>query len=150
MKKKEEELMKQIKAFMEKANQDKELMEKLEAISNISEAEYNDAIIALATEYGFTIATDEIEELSSITKPGEISEEQLEAVTGGGSRNRYCSDWCRGLTERRTACTFPFVWCDHYRETYRNGDRSANYYDCWCAMDAFPPYVLKKEEWGDI
>ena len=132
--------MEQLKTFLEKANQDKELMEKLEALSNISEAEYNDTIIALAAEYGFTIATDEIEELSSIAKPGEISEEQLEAVTGGGTRNRYCSDWCRGLTEARTACTFPFVHCDHYRSEKIGEDRFYKYYNVSCVMGAFPTY----------
>jgi len=137
--------MEQLKAFLEKANQDMELMEKLEALSKNSEEVYNDTIIALAAENGFTIAADELEKLNSNAQHGEISEEQLEAVTGGASVNRYCPEWCKGLTKARMACWFPIVWCDHYRETHYT--ESAHYIETTysCAMGAFPDYKYGRQ-----
>ena len=140
--------MEQLKAFLEKANQDMELMEKLEALSKNSEEVYSDAITALAAEYGFTIAADELEKLNSNAQHGEISEEQLEAVSGGASVNRYCPEWCKDLTKARMACWFPIVWCDHYRETETDRDEYAKYYRVSCTMGAFPSYALRKSTQG--
>jgi len=132
--------MEQLKAFLEKARTDEELSKKIETLSENSEEAYNEAIIALAAGYGFTIDTDEIKEINLPAQYNEISEEQLEAISGGGSKNRYCPDWCRGLTERRTACTFPFVHCDHYRDEKIGEDRFYKYYNISCVMGAFPTY----------
>ena len=71
--------MEQIELFIEKAQSDSELAAKLE------EMRINDAgveeFIALATEYGFTLTKEDIEQ--SPNDNGELSEEQLENVAGG-------------------------------------------------------------------
>ena len=137
--------MEQLKAFLEKVNQDNELMEKLEALCNNSEEMCSDAIVVLAAKYGFNITADEIEDINLLAQHGEISEEQLEAVTGGASVNRYCPEWCKGLTKARMACWFPIVWCDHYRETHYT--ESAHYIETTysCAMGAFPDYKYGRQ-----
>jgi len=137
--------MEQLKLFLERANQDNELAEKLAKLGE------SDGIIALAAEQGFTVTAKDIEEFKKSeggsTSRGELSEEELDKVAGGSSANRYCPSWCKGLTEARKACWFPFVWCDHYREIKCDEDPYDVYYDVSCAMNAFPPYVLKKKKW---
>ena len=77
--------MEQLKAFMEKAQSDSELVAKLEALG-IKGAGVDD-YIALAAEYGFSITAEELEEAS---KHVELSEEELDNVAGGTGRSTNC------------------------------------------------------------
>ena len=69
----------QLKAFLEKVKTDTSLQEKLKAASD------PDAVAATAKEAGFMISADDLNRSRS-----EISEEELEHVSGGG-----CSPWTR-------------------------------------------------------
>jgi len=134
--------MGQIKALIEKAKSDNELMAKLDALGKKDAGA--DEIIKLAKEYGFTVTADEIDQLKNESvKTGEIKEEDLEAVAGGGTQNRYDPNTCKGMTRTKYECVgfLSECWCDHYRCVY---ERKHN--DGWtlfmhsCAMEAFPRY----------
>ena len=62
----------QLKAFLEKVKADNSLQEKLKAAAN------PDAVLAIAKDAGFMISADDLK-ISQL----ELSEEELEAVTGG-------------------------------------------------------------------
>ena len=62
----------QLKAFLEKVQGDTSLQEKLKAAAD------SDAVLAIAKEEGFSISIDDIKAQQS-----ELSEEELEGVTGG-------------------------------------------------------------------
>ena len=62
----------QLMSFLEKVKTDKSLQEKLKA------ADDSGAIIEIAKAAGFSISTDDVD---SVT--GDLSEEELEAVSGG-------------------------------------------------------------------
>ena len=62
----------QIKAFLEKLKGDTTLQAKLKAAAN------PDAVVSIAKEAGFSISADDLKNAQS-----EISEEELEGVTGG-------------------------------------------------------------------
>ncbi len=62
----------QLKAFLEKVKADTSLQEKLKAAADA------DAVLAIATEAGFSISADDLTKA-----PSEISEEELEGVAGG-------------------------------------------------------------------
>ena len=62
----------QLKAFLEKVKSDTSLQEKLKAAPDFY------AVTAIAKEAGFSISADDLENSQS-----EISEEELEGVTGG-------------------------------------------------------------------
>jgi predicted ribosomally synthesized peptide with nif11-like leader len=62
----------QLKAFLEKVKADTSLQEKLKAAAD------SDAVLAIAKEEGFSISIDDIKAQQS-----ELSEEELEGVTGG-------------------------------------------------------------------
>ena len=64
----------QLKAFLEKVKADTSLKEKLEAASDA------DGVVAIAKEAGFMISVKDLKNAQS-----ELSEEELEGVTGGGS-----------------------------------------------------------------
>ena len=64
----------QLKAFLQAVKTDEAIQEKLNA------AEDADAVVALAKEAGFLISAEELKVVQ-----GEISEEELEGVAGGGS-----------------------------------------------------------------
>ena len=68
----------QLKAFLEKVQSDTSLQEKLKAASDA------DAVLALAKESGFSITVDELQTIS------ELSEEELENATGGGTDVHHC------------------------------------------------------------
>jgi len=77
--------MEQLKALLDKAKTDEELMAKLDSLgmkgSGQGTAGSNwDEYIKLAAEYGFTITADE---LDKIEKHGELNENDLESVSGG-------------------------------------------------------------------
>ena len=63
----------QLKAFMEKAQGDTSLQEKLKAVAD------SDAVAAIAKEAGFMISADDLKQ----AQPTELSEEELEGVSGG-------------------------------------------------------------------
>ena len=133
--------MEQLKLFLEKANQDKELAEKLKELG--ADAADND-IIALAAEHGFTVTVEDIEDYTKAEGGcGVLSEEDLEKVAGGWTQNRYCKEWCKNLEWQRGdgACdgnNFRGMgrWCDHYRKEEITSIR----FRISCAMNAFPPY----------
>ena len=62
----------QLKAFIAKVQGDTSLQEKLKAAAN------SDAVLAIAKEAGFSISADDLKNAQS-----EISEEELEGVSGG-------------------------------------------------------------------
>jgi len=122
--------MEQLNAFIEKIESDNELMAKVKALGE--KANQPDEIIALAAEYGFTVTTDDIEQLKNcagcngmngVGKNRELSEEALETVAGGGRTvNRYTSD-CEINKGFRDECKgyhilggFLMPWCDHFSE----------------------------------
>ena len=63
----------QLKAFLEKVKGDTSLQEKLKAAADA------DAVAAIAKEAGFSISADDLKN----AQPTELSEEELEGVTGG-------------------------------------------------------------------
>ena len=64
----------QLKAFLEKVKADTSLQEQLKAAAD------TDAVLAIAKDAGFSISADDLKNAQS-----EISEEELEAVAGGGT-----------------------------------------------------------------
>lgn len=67
----------QLRAFLEKTQDDTSLQKKLRAAAD------PDAVVAIAKEAGYCISTDELQEAQS-----ELSDEQLEGVDGGNHRTR--------------------------------------------------------------
>ncbi len=63
----------QLKAFMEAVKADAGLQEKLKAAGDA------DAVVAIAQAAGFAISAEELKRAQ-----GEVSEEELEVVSGGG------------------------------------------------------------------
>ena len=68
----------QLKAFLEKVKADTSLQEKLKAAAD------SDAVVAIAKEAGSSLAAEDLKNAQS-----ELSEEELEGISGGG--NNY---WC--------------------------------------------------------
>jgi predicted ribosomally synthesized peptide with nif11-like leader len=68
----------QLKAFMEAVKADAGLQEKLNAAAN------SDAVVAIAKEVGFMISADELQRTQA-----EVSEEDLEGVTGAGTKPTF-------------------------------------------------------------
>jgi len=141
--------MDQIKALIEKAQSDKELMAKLDALGEKDAGA--DEIIALAKEYGITVNAEEIEKLKSedeySSESGELTEEELEDVAGGApSENRYDPKTCKNMTRTKYNCVgfLTLCWCDHYRqdETLRTkiGKNWYSRYFHSCTKNAFPRY----------
>ena len=141
--------MNHIKAFFEKAMVDEKIMAKL---NELGEKAQDEEIIALASQHGFTITKDEIENAKNqIISSGELNEEELEKVAGGGAtRNRYDPNVCPTLKRLRGQCISngflpSFLlpnWCDHYRRreagprSTPTGQMIKMYYHS-CAMGAF-------------
>ena len=65
-------------ALLAKIKDDAELQEKLQGAADI------DAVVALAKEAGFVISVEELEAAVS-ARASELSDEELESVTGGGN-----------------------------------------------------------------
>ena len=66
----------QLKAFLEKVKADTSLQEKLKAAADAN------AVAAIAKEAGFSISADDL----TTKAQSELSDEELEAVAGGGWR----------------------------------------------------------------
>jgi predicted ribosomally synthesized peptide with nif11-like leader len=133
--------MEQIKLFIEKAKSDSALMAKLNAL-DAKNAGANE-VIALAAEYGFSVTNEDVEVARRQNCPhhGELSEKDLDAVSGGITQNRHNSDYCRNLDRPLSYCKsyqmlFIPSWCDHYREDSLGNGR----YHYACAMGAFDYY----------
>ena len=97
--------MNQMKAFIEKAKNDKELMAKLNALG--ASGAGADKIVALAAEYGFAITEEDYRqaaEMAGTRKAGELKEEDLEAAAGGATQNRYNPDVCGKYTKVEWEC----------------------------------------------
>ena len=69
----------QLKAFLEKVKADTSLQEKLNAAADAN------AVVEIAKEVGFSISADVLTKAQS-----EISEEELEGLTGGGPNTGTC------------------------------------------------------------
>ena len=72
----------QLKAFLEKVKADTSLQEKLKAAVDV------EAVVAIAKEAGLMISADELKKAQSdeLKKAqSEISDEELESVSGGGN-----------------------------------------------------------------
>jgi predicted ribosomally synthesized peptide with nif11-like leader len=67
----------QLKAFLEVVKADAGLQEKLNA------AEDADAVVAIAKEVGFMVSADELQRAQAVGE--ELSDEELERVSGGGT-----------------------------------------------------------------
>ena len=72
----------QLKAFLEKVKGDTTLQDKLKAAADV------EGVIAIAKEAGFMISADELKKAQS-----EISEDELESVSGGACRRGVLSFW---------------------------------------------------------
>ena len=131
--------MSQMTAFIEQAKSDGELMAKLDALGVRNAGP--DEVIALAAEYGFTVTKEDVEAARRRNCPhhGELNEEDLDAVSGGATENRYDANVCHGLTEARYECVgfLQWCWCDHYRETELARTEDEVMYAIKCAMGCF-------------
>ena len=78
--------MEQINLFMEKAQEDKELAAKLKEMQ-ASKATVEE-FTALATEHGFTVTKEDVEQPNRKVS-GELSEEQLDEVAGGKTKQCF-------------------------------------------------------------
>ena len=91
----------QLKAFLEKVKADNSLQEKLKAAAD------SDAVLAIATEAGFSISADDLKNAQS-----ELSEEELEFVAGGGPATHPTNGCCPpGAPTRLTEDTNPRCGC---------------------------------------
>jgi len=136
--------MSQLKAFIEKSKADKELMAKLDELG--AKDAGADEIIALAKENGFTITADEIEKMKDGDEAsGELKEEDLEAVTGGWTENRYDPKTCKNMSRNKYECKgfSEIIFCDHYRRI--RDDWNQKKYTHKCVKDAFPTYLGNKQ-----
>ena len=87
----------QLKAFLEKVKADSSLQEKLKAAAD------SDAVVAIAKEAGFSISADDLRQAQS-----EISDEELEAVAGGGcvTSMRFIASVIGKMIDNKAACKF--------------------------------------------
>jgi len=148
--------MGQLRAFIDKVMSDKELKAKLDALGEKNDEcdeitfEKSD-IIALAKEYGFTITAEEIimrkNECTPDKNTTELNGDELEAITGGWSEDRYDSKACKNMTRTKYNCVgfLSACWCDHYRRDYIEGsqkgqDSMTRRYWHSCTMNAYPKY----------
>ena len=89
-------LEEQLKAFLEKVKADTSLQEKLKAAAD------SDAVVAIAKEAGFMISADDLTKAQS-----ELSEEELEDVSGGISIIGVCPLVCQNKILNRTLTQIP-------------------------------------------
>ena len=88
----------QLKAFLEKVKADTSLQEKLKAAAD------SDAVLAIAKEAGFMISTDDLTKARS-----EISEEELEGVSGGTQVNPFPNPMTGGFTGGGITAITPYL-----------------------------------------
>ena len=135
--------MEQMKAFIEKAKNDKELMAKLDALG--ASGAGADKIVALAAEYGFAITEEDYRKASAqagTRKAGELKEEELEAASGGQTNfteNRYDPNECVKFDKVQYRCVgfLAMCFCDHYKETQDGQTGTLSPVERSCAMGCF-------------
>ena len=86
----------QLKAFLEKVKGDTSLQEKLKAAADAN------AVTAIAKEAGFSISADDLTNAQS-----ELSEEELEDVSGGISIIGVCPLVCQNKITNRILTQIP-------------------------------------------
>ena len=137
--------MDQFQAFIEKAKNDSGLMAKLDELG-ANDAK-TDEIIKIAAEYGFTLTAADVDELRNTVKKGaELSEEELNGVSGGLpasglTENRYDTTECAKIKEVQYRCVGFLAQfnCDHYRKHELKDGRFIQI----CDMGCFYYYVDK-------
>ena len=136
-------IMSQLTEFLEKAENDNELMEKLDELGRKEASD--EEIISLASNYGFTITNEEIEDFKTRDiKSIQINESELASVSGGfgwGSLNMWDPDICPTLGRTRFECVgfLEKKWCNHYRK-WQITEKSPIIYLHECAMGSFKYY----------
>ena len=89
----------QLKAFMEAVKADAGLQEKLNAAADA------DAVALIAKEMGFVISAEDLQR--SQGQETEISEEELEGISGGLRTNLTCGNFCQFFTHPKNSCEAP-------------------------------------------
>ena len=108
-----------MREFLEEASKDKEFSQK------VSKADTKEALIALAAEKGFTLTEADME--SPKPQDGEISDDEVEAVAGGGMC--FCAvggGGTKGDYDKTCACVLAGAG-----DGYTHGDKGCR---CECAM----------------
>jgi len=132
--------MNQLQKFIKKADEDAELYKKVEALS--MEEATDEEYIGLASEYGITIANEELEQARSCVSCkncSELSEGELDDVVGGSGGNtrpitadRFDPEVCPSQTRTRYECVgfMKIVWCDHYDRQFLKGSNYGYMHQC--------------------
>ena len=81
-----------VKAFFEKVEGDKELQEKLKPST---EGGALDEVVAIAAEAGFEFTVEDFAEVLEAGGEGELSDEELKRVAGGGGCDRGYQNRCK-------------------------------------------------------
>ena len=145
--------MSQIKLFTEKAQSDPVLMEKLNdmCVRDADAGEY----VTLAAEHGFSITEDEINSMKSRPLNCEVSEEDLEKVSGGGSGLAACMFVTAWLSAKVVPNASPLgkvkkIGNDYWRECPSQDTWICNWFMCRCCSTSHcKDYWHKCNENGD-
>jgi len=109
--------MNELHAMLEKAKNNCEFEAKLKALSE--NGAKPEEIIAFAADHGFAITSEDLESCKGdCAKCGELTEDDLDAVAGGGpTQNRYDPNVCPTVGRTRYECVgfLQIVKCDHYQ-----------------------------------
>jgi len=129
--------MNQMQSFIEKIKNDKDLMTKLDALGAGGAEPEADKIVAIAAEHGFAITAEDYQqalEQAAVQKSGELAEEDLDAVAGGATENRWDPNRCNQHTEVAYDCRGLLGWvrCDHFHISKAEGGQRVK-----CAMGRF-------------
>ena len=106
-----------MKAFLEAASKNEEMKEKLKA------AKDNEALIALASEFGFALT-----EADLTPSEGELSEDELNSVAGGDTGGCVCVLAGGGGGKQSDDDTYGCA-CVGYGQ---GGDGAIDDFTCWC------------------
>ena len=109
--------MNQMQEFIKKAKSDRSLMAKLDELGATGAGD--EAVVALAAEYGFTVTVEDCREAAAKSCPhrrGELAEEDLDVVSGGATQNRWDPKVCNNYNRTHYNCVgfYSATWCDHY------------------------------------
>ena len=136
----EEMNMEQMQAFIEKAKSDNALMAKLDELGAAGASA--EEIVALAAEHGFSITVEDYQS-AGMPKSGELAEEDLDVVSGGGTQDRWDPKECCHIYGVAYRCVgfLTWCWCDHFSRTLIDSVRNGNY-QVKCGMGRFD-YIRK-------
>ena len=133
--------MSQMTAFIEQAKSDGELMSKLDALG--AKGAGAEEVIALAAEYGFAVTKEDMEAARRQNCPhhGELSEAELDTISGGWTKDQYEPKFCPNLTSANDIrCRGNFILlippCDHFKSEKIGGATSRTFHES-CAMGCF-------------